>query len=334
MENINKNVLYSSVSYRRNLSEIPFTTKGIDSEMAFALSQSLSEIFSDEVTFKSLKNIPYEDCLTLLDNEIINKKILINKDISFYGVSEDFIKQIYINEEDHVKILIKNKGYCLEHNYNMANEMDDKLLENLNVCFNKEYGFLTVDPLNMGCGLTLECLLFIPAICQSNVLEKIKQELLGDCFTIEKYIDCGEKFCPLFIVRNKYSFGMKENELANSFDKIIKGIVNIEQNEENKIFEMSASRLTDNIFRTYGIATNSYRISFEECVSLLCYLQWGIDLNILKKKNSFNLLEIISKIRDNQFNKEENNVKDIEKYRSKFLTEKIQYTLKKGDVDV
>ena len=64
MTNCN-NVIFSYVSYRRNIKDVPFVNKLSDQELAVCVSRSLSEIFNDELEFKSLKNIPLNECLKL-----------------------------------------------------------------------------------------------------------------------------------------------------------------------------------------------------------------------------------------------------------------------------
>jgi len=331
MENFKNYVLYSSVSYRRNISEIPFLTNGISYEEALGECQSLSEIFSDELNFKSLKNITYEDCLLFYENDIISKELLNNKEISFFGITDDLTKKIFINEEDHIKIICKNNNYCLEECYNNANIIDDQILSNLNISYSDDYGFLTVNPLNAGCAICLECLLFIPSIFYNNSINKI-EELLGDNFEFEYYVK-NNKQVPLILVRNKYSFGTKENEIAIAFERIIKSIVEFEKLEENKIFELSASGLTDIIFRSFGILLNSYRMSYDEAIIHLCNLLWGIRLNIIKQKNDFKITDNISVIRENHLNVQ-GNIKELEKKRAKILEKLISNSLVKGEVDV
>ena len=52
-----KNVIFCSVSYRRNIKDMLFVNKLSDTEQAISVCRSLSEIFGDEFEFKSLKNI-------------------------------------------------------------------------------------------------------------------------------------------------------------------------------------------------------------------------------------------------------------------------------------
>ena len=56
MANCN-NVIFTSVSYRRNIKDMPFVSKLTDTELAFGVCKTLNEIYGDEFEFKSLKNI-------------------------------------------------------------------------------------------------------------------------------------------------------------------------------------------------------------------------------------------------------------------------------------
>ena len=79
------NILFSRVSYRRNIKEMLFVNKLSDMEQAIAICRSLSEIFGDELEFKSLKNMPLTDCLKLQEVGLFTKELIENKGIREKG---------------------------------------------------------------------------------------------------------------------------------------------------------------------------------------------------------------------------------------------------------
>ena len=81
------NVVFSYVSYRRNIKDMPFVNKLTDFEQAVGVARSLSEIFGEELEFKSLKNLPLSICQELEEKGIITKELIENKDISAYDIT-------------------------------------------------------------------------------------------------------------------------------------------------------------------------------------------------------------------------------------------------------
>lgn len=331
-----KNVVYCLVSYRRNIKDMPFVNKLNDTELAVGIARSLSEIFGDDFEFKSLKNMQLNDCKKLLEDGKITKELLSNKDISSFAINEEDGATIYASEEDHIRIECKKQGNSLEECFNKANLLDDTLLDKIEMAFDNNLGYLTADPKKCGTGMELGALLFVPALVLNGKLEKIKQEILKDEFvlTCETYSEWDKK-TPLVYIKNKYTFGNKENEFATKLQGIITKLLELEKLEEQSIFDISATTLVDNIFRSYGILANSYRISEQEAKLLLCNVFWGIQLNVLKSKKKLNVMWALSKIKENHLTNGKNcSTKDTEKYRARTLRELMQDYVQKGEVDV
>lgn len=334
MANFN-NVIWTKISYRRNIKDMFFVKMLSDAEQAVAVGRSLSEIFGEDFEFKRLKNLDIKDCLKLQEKNIFTKELIENKDISSFGISEKQNKIIYANEEDHIRLECRELGFNLDKCFKNANELDDIVLEKLEMAFDNNLGYLTSNPLKMGTGMELEILLFIPAIVKNGLIEKLEKELLKGEF---KFTDInGEplKKTSYFVrIGNIYTFGYKENEFADKLYRIVERILDLEASEENKIFDLSSSALVDEIFRSFGLAMNAYRMSYDEAITHLGKVLWGINLQVLDCKNKLNILDIFAKIQENHLSFKELNVKEIEKLRAKALRKLLENVLLKGEVDV
>ena len=334
MANFN-NVIWSKVSYRRNIKDMFFVKALSDMEQAIAIGRSLSEIYGEDFEFKSLKNMDIKQCLKYKESFIFTKELIENKDISSFGINDEHNKIIYVNEEDHIRIECKEQGFNLEKCFQEANALDDIVLDKLEMAFDNNLGYLTSNPLKMGTGMELEVLLFIPAIVKSGLLEKLEIELLKGDF---KFTDIkGEKVkknSSFVKISNIYTFGYKENEFADKLYRIVEEIIDLETNEENKIFDLSSSALVDDVFRSFGLVVNAYRISYDEAEHLLGKVLWGINLQVLNCKNKLNILDIFAKIQENHLSDKELNVKEIEKLRAKTIRKLLANVSLKGEVDV
>ncbi len=334
MENY-KNVLYCSVSYRRNIKDMPFVKLLTDTEQAIGVTRSMSEILGDDFEFKALKNLPLFDCKLLEEDGIISSNLIDNKDISAYGKNLNSNLFIYINEEDHIRIKAVSNGYNLEKCYNNANAIDDKILEKLEMCFNTDFGYLTSNPMLCGTGMQLEVCLFLPALIFDKKLNKIKNEIEQNNFElVDLLTQSTDKLSAFVVLRNKYTFGLKENEFAEILNKMVKRIVELETLEESKLFDFSASNLVDKIYKNYGIAKNAYRLTFEESVEHLGFVLWGINLKVLNCVKQFDILENLCKIKECHLNNTNLNIKEVEKLRAKKVAVMLDNVIKKGDVDV
>lgn len=330
-----KNVICSFVSYRRNIKDMPFVKTLTDIEQAVGVVRSMSEIYGDDFEFKALKNLPMQECLKLLEKGQVTQELLDNKDISAFGKNEEETEFIYINEQEHVRLLAYNKGFNLELCYQKANALDDKLSDKLELAFNTSYGYLTADPMLCGTGMQICCLLFLPAIVYNKKLLALAKEPMAREF---EFLDINGKThdgkSAFVVVKNKYTFGYKENEFAEKLQRLVEQILELEQREEGKVFDFSASNLVDDVFRSYGLAKNAYRITFDEGLKLLSDILWGINLKILKLKNNFDISDILCKIKENHLNVQDSNIKEIEKARAREIFKILDKCVVKGEVDV
>ena len=334
MVDYSSNVIFSSISYRRNIKDMPFVKSLTDMELAIGVARSASEIYGDEFEFKSLKNIPLETCLTLKEENVISDELIENKDISAFGINENKTKFIYINEQDHIRLMAKQNGFALEQCFNDANDLDDRLLEKLEVCFDLTHGYLTSNPKLFGTGMEICVGLFIPSIVKSGKIEKIKRELLKEEYDIFSYdMENWDQKTPFIVLKNRYTFGYKENEIASNMQSIVKKICELEALEENNQFDISSSGLVDEIYRDVGTLWGCYRLGLQEAKQKLASLIWGVKLNILKIKRDADVYALISSIKENHIGTNLS-IKEQEKARAKLVNSFIINKVTKGEVDV
>ena len=329
-----KNVIYSFVSYRRNIKDMPFVNKLSDTEQAIGVCRSLSEIFGDDYEFKMLKNLPLTECLKLEEKNVITKELIENKDISAFALNGQGCI-VLINEEDHIRLISKKDGFCLEDCFTLANQMDDIVLDKLEMSFNNNLGYLTAKLEKVGTGLECGCLLFIPALFSSEKAQKTINEITDTTFEVlningTKY----DNTSPFVLIKNRYTFGFKENQIAEKVQKVIEKLISLEVLEENNLFNISASTLVDKIYRSYGVVLNCYRLSENEAIEKLGLILWGINLNILKFVKKFDIFAFIAKIKENHLKNGSENIKDTQKKRAKICSNKVLECIVKGEVDV
>ena len=86
----------------------------------------------------------------------------------------------------------------------------------------------------------------------------------------------------IFLITNKKTIGLTENEIIQSINIIAQKIIEQER-RIRKLLAKNSIELEDRIYRSYGILTNSRKISLEEANKLLSYVKIGTDLGILKE---------------------------------------------------
>lgn len=83
---------------------------------------------------------------------------------------------IMINEEDHLRIQVLQKGFDLDSAYTTAKQLDRLLGEKLGYAYSEEWGYLTSCHTNVGTGMRASVMLHLPAITALRAVEKLVSE--------------------------------------------------------------------------------------------------------------------------------------------------------------
>src|SRR5262249_55709755 len=79
---------------------------------------------------------------------------------------------VRINEEDHLRIQVMERGLDLKSAHDKINKSDDLLEEKLNYQFQDRLGYLTACPTNVGTGMRVSVMLHLPALVIARQIEK------------------------------------------------------------------------------------------------------------------------------------------------------------------
>ncbi|MCM8798178.1 MAG: ATP--guanido phosphotransferase, partial [Candidatus Omnitrophica bacterium] len=96
----------------------------------------------------------------------------------------------------------------------------------------------------------------------------------------------------LFQISNQVTLGQREEDIIDNLERIIRQVVEYEQNARQIIMTQEKERITDRIWRAYGILKNAYIISSNETIELLSQVRLGVDLGIIKDINRRQLNEL------------------------------------------
>ena len=331
---INSIVISSRVRLARNISNLPFPNKLCDFESASSISKAIFEILGEDYEFRSLKNLTNNQCLSLLESHIISKELIGNKDISSYAKSSDDKIIIMINEEDHLREQCILSGFQLKKCYEMINDIDNQILAKIDVAFSKKFGFLTSCPTNVGTGMRASVMLFLPALTMNGVMNQLIESLNQNGITVRGLFGedstCDGYFYQL---SNKYTLGLSEEEIVEMVEKNVSKIIEMEEQARNTLKNMNRSVILDMVYRAYGVLTNCYLLSTNECIDLLSKIRFGIVLGLIKFKDSQIIDDLYTTIQPAhimEYYSLDMSTKEQDVFRAKFVGENLEGKLIKG----
>ena len=186
MEIYDNIAISSRIRLARNVDGLKFYTKlqsDIDAKYITNSVMKTLEMF-DVFNFLSLRELSLNECNALFEKHLISKELIQNKDISSVAISEDEKIIVMINEEDHIREQCLEKGFNLYKPYRRLEKIDDQILKSMPIAFDKDLGFITACPSNLGCGMRASVMLFLPAIEKSGKIEKLFSDAKNSGLTI------------------------------------------------------------------------------------------------------------------------------------------------------
>lgn len=293
-------VLDTKITISRNIEGFPFVPK-LKDDQAKEIIDRLEQ--SSVIANYNLKMLKLSDMDELTRQSLVEKYMLNSKYINgnlenkAILMNEDENICIVLNEKDHLKIQVFASGLELESSLNLAMELEEKLDKELKFAYNNKYGYLTSSPTNLGTGLRASVIAHLPALGKTQNLSKIFEAVNDLGMNIKDIYGEGVRIKGnIYQISNKQTLGIREKDIIKNLKAIVDKVIEQER-LARKILAKNQVELEDDIYRSYGILTNSRKITNEEMVSLMSDVRLGVDMGIIKEITDLkvNKLDILSR---------------------------------------
>lgn len=285
MEEFDKIAISSRIRLARNVDGLKFYTK-LDSEIdASYITNAVIKTLEKFEDFSHIKlsDCSLNECNAMFERHLISKELIENKDISSLAISEDGKMIVMINEEDHIREQCIENGFNLYKPYRRLTKIDDEILASLPIAFDKDLGFITASPSNLGTGMRASVMLFLPALEQLNKIEQLFESAKENHLTIRGIYGEGSIALGSFYqISNQGSLGYSEDEIIDKVSQFIYDVISEEKIAREEILAEKFDIIKDKIMRAYGILTSCYCLEENEMISLLSLIKFGDALGFLQ----------------------------------------------------
>ena len=292
-------IVSSRVRLARNISKYPFPNR-LKNEDAQQILKQMQIIFAKkEYNYIDIKSNPNIDNLVLVEKHVISVEMLKSEIDRAVFVNKNDTSSIMINEEDHIRIQSIVRGNNMENAFKYATNIDDKIEKKLEYAYNKEYGYLTACPTNVGTAMRASYMIHLPILEVTNQIKNAVTFLGKLGVTVRGMHGEGtEAKGSMYQVSNQVTLGQSETEIIERLNDVVAQIINQEIKLRNKIYNEQKLKLTDEIYRAYGTLTNAKLMSVKEAMLLLSYLKLGVDMEIIEKTfiNNIDIFNLMTKI--------------------------------------
>ena len=279
---MNDIILSSRIRLARNFKDINFPSRLRDTEVAdFVVKKIYQVLENEDLIFRKVKNVDNDFILSLLENCLISKALIDNKDISAFAINTDETFSLMVNEEDHIREQCIKMGKSLKECYEEIKYYDDLIINNIDIAYDKKMGFLTSCPSNVGTGMRASVMMFLPALTITNQIENIIKGLKPKITVRGRYGEGSDAKGYTYQISNNFTIGTTEYEIIDFVEQTCDEIMKKEVLARKVILQTNKSQVEDFVCRSLGILKNARLLSFEELFELISKVRFGVGLKII-----------------------------------------------------
>lgn len=234
--------------------------------------------------------------------QILRDKNILDEDCGAAVINyEDESTSCLVNATDHIKIAAFVSGLDCEKAMEKVYKTDEFLQEKLQFAANIDFGYLTSQIKDCGTGLKFSVRVFIPSIVLSGQFEstvslvRSKKLSIQPVFKSEQIADFSN--CLFDISTSSSAEGTELDQMAG-----IQSIASVILKTERKIraeFADNNPTVVLNFFKqSWARAMYSLLLSYEEAVSIISAVKWGLQLKLIKGITETELNGLYYRVKD------------------------------------
>ena len=298
MSNLENNdiAITSRIRLARNLKNHKFPINMTEAESNCIIQEINNAVNNHDKDYKLtyMKELSDVKKNSLIENHIISPALANKNDEGAFLLSPDQKTSVMINEEDHIRIQTIEDGLSLKECWKICNEVDDVIEENVEYAFDRELGYITACPTNIGTGMRASVMLHLPALSITNQIDKLLYGVSQLGVAVRGVYGEGTKSIGhLYQISNQGTLGASEETLIDKINQIVMQIIDKEKNTREHLFKNNYDELEDDFYRAYGLLTNARKITVDEAMKLLSLIKLGSEMGItpmVKGKNIYQLM--------------------------------------------
>jgi len=303
-DNVNQVILTTRARLARNLSGYRFSSLNTNEDRKNILNTVRDSFFkspgSRNFSFYNISRLSKLQRRFLLERHIVSPEMLHRLYakgliLKFQPSDPDNYVSILINEEDHLRIQSTMPGLNIGGTYAEIVKLEKNLEKNLSFAYDREFGYLTSCPTNIGTALRISVIAHLPGLVLSGKIEDFIKRLLKIKLNIRGFFGEGSDVVGnLFQIANQVSTGKYEKDILDEMAAICYNII---EEEKKAISELKGNIpliVEDSIFRAYGMLEYAKMFSFGESLELLSMIALGSELGILDNVRFFDFYQLIS----------------------------------------
>ncbi|MBQ9369744.1 MAG: hypothetical protein IJU10_01565 [Clostridia bacterium] len=275
-------VVGSRVRLARNIADVRFPSRATreDAEYVARYVVAAGKRVT-EGTFYRMSSLDKSERSYLVERHLVSPALASSPFGAAY-ISKDKHLSVMIMEEDHVRAQSFFPKLALQECFDAVKEYDIALRSKVRPAYDKQLGYLTACPTNVGTGMRASVMMFLPALSILHKIDELEDELKRANLTIRGSLGEGSKgegYC--YQVSNGVSLGVSEETILNRVTSAANRIVEIESKMLAAYYEREKLRVEDSVYRAVAILGAARTLSQKELEAYMVYLKMGVMLGLI-----------------------------------------------------
>lgn len=295
-------VLTSRIRLARNLKNYKFPLKMTGEESDKVVEEIKNAVDRQNLNYKLtyMRDLSDVEKSVMVEKHLISPALAEKKETGAFLLSGDEKVSIMLNEEDHIRIQTLGTGMSLKECWEISNKIDDVLEGEVDYAFDRELGYVTACPTNIGTGMRASVMVHLPALSITNQIEKLLIGISQLGVAVRGVYGEGTKSMGhLYQISNQGTLGASEETLIDKISQIVAQIVEKEERMRAHLKKNNLYEIEDDCYRAYGLLTNARRMPTEEAMKLLSLLKLAKEMEIIDKAKNKDIYRLMVKIQPN-----------------------------------
>lgn len=278
----------SRVRLARNIDGYPFEGR-LTSDMAKEIIEKITALFPADKGYTSLdmQTQSPAEAASLCEKHYISDEFSAKRTPHTLITDDQTGLSVMVCEEDHLRIQCLRPGFDISGCAEAAFAAEQTISENLPIAFSEKLGYLTHCPTNLGTGMRVSVMMFLPALTAQRRMESLSAQLQKVGLVIRGMQGEGSKPAAyLYQISNQITLGISEEKTIQKVTDMVRQIADLERRARNSADGVTRLAIADRAARAEGILRCCRRISTEEFFSLWSDLRLGVCIGEISGLNT------------------------------------------------
>ena len=268
-------VVSTRVRFARNLADYPFASK-MDQTSAKEICERVREVFPD-YEYADFTKIDSVEARSYVERHLVSPNFLSSR--FSHGLLTKGNTYIMVCEEDHMRIQSIYPGLAIDEAYKDAAGACDTAEEKLKIAYDDRLGYLTHCPTNLGTGMRVSVMMFLPALHITGGMRKVAAQLPKLGLTVRGiYGEGSNESGYLYQISNQVTLGVSERDTVDKLREITEQLIESEKRAEKALAASREDALRDSTRRSLGILRYADMLTSAEYMDLYGKVRMGVNM--------------------------------------------------------